>query len=67
MLPVGFGWSASDVAIAIGTPIKVGKAFRHAGGAASQYSEAVAYLKSLRITLDHLARYAQTHTDDFYM
>jgi len=67
MLPVGFGWSAGDVAIAIRVLVKVGKAFRHAGGAATQYSEAVAYLESLRTTLDHLARYAQTQTDDFYV
>lgn len=66
MLPVGFGWSAGDIAIAIRVLVKVGKAFKSAGGAAEQYNEAVAYLKSLRATLDHLARYAQTKNDDFY-
>jgi len=49
-----FGWSASCLLEAIKLVDKVRKALKEAGGAASQYSDAVSFLESLGATFEHL-------------
>lgn len=48
---MSFGWSAGDIVSAISTLVKVGKALRESGGAASEYQDAANFLDSLAKTL----------------
>jgi uncharacterized membrane-anchored protein YjiN (DUF445 family) len=51
---MSFGWSAGDIAQAIGLLVKVVRALDEVDGAASDYREAVAFLSSLKRTLEPL-------------
>ena len=51
---MSFGWSAGDIAQAIVVVIKLVRALDDANGAASDYREAVAFLNSLKRTLEPL-------------
>jgi hypothetical protein len=48
---MSFGWSVGDMALAIKAIVKVGKAVRESGGAASEYQDAVNFLTSIEKTL----------------
>ena len=51
---MSFGWSASDVAMAINTVLKIIKALDGSKGAAKDYRETTAFLRSLIHTLEPL-------------
>lgn len=51
---MSFGWSASDIAHAITLIVKVVEALDSADGAAADYREAIAFLQSLKHTLEPL-------------
>jgi hypothetical protein len=51
---MSFGWSASDIAQAIGLIVKVVKALDSTDGAPAHYREAVAFLRNLQLTLEPL-------------
>lgn len=51
---MSFGWSAGDIAQAIVLVVKLARALDDANGAASDYREAVAFLTSLKRTLEPL-------------
>lgn len=55
---MSFGWSASDLAQAIGLIVKIVKALDEADGAAADYREAVKFLRSLKHTLEPLQTFA---------
>jgi len=48
---MSFGWSAGDLVSGINTLVKVGKALKESGGAASEYQDTVAFLTSVETTL----------------
>jgi hypothetical protein len=48
---MSFGWSVGDIALAVKAIVKVGKAVRESGGAASEYQDAVSFLTSIEKTL----------------
>lgn len=58
---VAFGWGAGDIANAIKVVYKVSKAFKDAGGAKDQYSEATAFLDAFALTLTRLNEYTSTN------
>lgn len=51
---MSFGWSAGDIAQAVALIVKVAKALDSADGSAGDYREAVAFLQSLKHTLEPL-------------
>jgi len=55
-MPVGFGFSAGDIAIAIGLLSKVYKGLKETGGSASEYQDVSEFLRGLILTLQHLQR-----------
>jgi hypothetical protein len=55
---MSFGWSAGDIAQAIGLVIKVVKALDNTNGAAAEYREAVAFLRRLKHTLEPLQTFS---------
>lgn len=61
-----FGWSASCLLEAIKLVDKVRKALKEAGGAASQYSDAVSFLESLEATFEHLKSSIENHDSQPY-
>lgn len=61
-----FGWSASCLLEAIKLIDKVRKALKEAGGAASQYSDAVSFLESLEATFEHLKSSIENHDSQPY-
>ncbi|OCK99534.1 uncharacterized protein K441DRAFT_730180, partial [Cenococcum geophilum 1.58] len=61
-----FGWSASCLLEAIKLVDKVRKALKEAGGAASQYSDAVGFLESLEATFEHLKSSIENHDSQPY-
>ena len=61
-----FGWSASCLLEAIKLVNKVRKALKEAGGAASQYSDAVSFLESLEATFEHLKSSIENHDSQPY-
>jgi len=58
---MSFGWSVGDIALAIKTVVKVGKAVRETGGAASEYQDAVSFLTSIEKTLRSLEALLREH------
>jgi len=58
---MSFGWSAGDIVAAVSTLVKVGKALKDSGGAATEYQDAIAFLTSVEKTLKGL----QTIADQF--
>jgi hypothetical protein len=48
---MSFGWSAGDIVSGISTLVKVGRAIKETGGAASEYQEALSFLTSIEATL----------------
>lgn len=51
---MSFGWSAGDIISAISLLFKIGNALRSAGGASSEYQDAVEFLRTLQSTLELL-------------
>jgi hypothetical protein len=51
---MSFGWSARDIEQALSLLVKLVRALDGADGAASEYREAMAFLKSLKRTLEPL-------------
>lgn len=66
MVAAGFGWSAGDIATAIRLVVKVGKAFKASGGATCRYNDALGFLQSLKVTLDHVGKHASRSSSDVY-
>ena len=60
---MSFGWSASDIVSGISTLVKVSKALRESGGAASEYQETIAFLTSVETTLRGLDTIVATNPD----
>ena len=58
---VAFGWGAGGFAKAVEFVYKVSKAFKDAGGAKEQYSEAAAFLDSFAMTLSRPNDYTSTN------
>jgi len=58
---MSFGWSVGDIALAIKTVVKVGKALRESGGAASEYQDAINFLNSIEKTLRGLETLLREH------
>ena len=67
MVGSGFGWSVDYIGTAINIIVEVGKAFPSAGGAMSKYKNASAFLQTLEVTLDHLAKHAELNVSDSYL
>jgi hypothetical protein len=55
---MSFGWSAGDIAQAIGLVIKVVNALDNTSGAAADYRDAVAFLGRLKHTLEPLQTFS---------
>ena len=55
-MPVPFGFSAGDIAIAIQLLSKVYKSLKDTGDAASEYREVSRFLQGLILTLQHLQK-----------
>ena len=55
-MPVPFGFSAGDIAIAIQLLSKVYKGLKEIGGAASEYHELSRFIQGLILTLQHLQK-----------
>jgi len=55
---MSFGWSAGDIAAAIGLILKIVQALGDADGATSDYREAVAFLVNLKRTLEPLKTFS---------
>ena len=55
-MPVPFGFSVGDIAIAIQLLSKVYKSLKDTGGAASEYREVSQFLQGLILTLQHLEK-----------
>jgi len=55
---MSFGWSAGDIATAIGLILKIVQALGDADGATSDYREAVAFLANLKRTLEPLKTFS---------
>lgn len=62
---MSFGWSAGDIVSAITLLLKIGAALQDAGGASSEYRDAVGFLKTLQTTLEHLKAFSSTPVE-FY-
>lgn len=62
-MPVGFGYSAGDIVVAIQLLSKVYKGLRETAGSVSEYREISGTLRSLILTLQHLADLQRTCTD----
>ncbi|KAF8847161.1 hypothetical protein BDZ45DRAFT_733775 [Acephala macrosclerotiorum] len=60
---MSFGWLAGDIVSGISTLVKVGKALRESGGAASEYRETIAFLTSVETTLRGLNTIVATNPD----
>jgi hypothetical protein len=60
---MSFGWSAGDIVSGISTLVKVGKALRESGGAASEYQDTIAFLTSVETTLRGLDTIIATNSD----
>lgn len=63
---MSFGWSAGDIAQAITLVVKVARALDNANGAAEDYREAAAFLKSLKRTLEPLQTITSLHLSQSY-
>lgn len=66
MVAPGFGFSFSDIALAIKVTVKVCEAFKEQGGAAEKYQDSVAFLEGFKTTLEHLEHFAQDKSGDPY-
>jgi molecular chaperone DnaK (HSP70) len=60
---MSFGWSAGDIVAGISTMVKVGKALKQSGGAASEYQGTVAFLTSVKTTLRGLEVIVTNNSD----
>ena len=60
---MSFGWSAGDIVSGISTLVKVGKALRETGGAASEYQEVLSFLTSVEATLRGLETIVASNPD----
>jgi hypothetical protein len=58
---MSFGWSVGDIVSAVNTLVKVGKALKESGGAATEYQEAVKFLESVSKTLSGIGALLQEH------
>jgi hypothetical protein len=61
---VSFGWSASCLVEAIKLANRVRKALKDAGGAASEYQDAVLFLNALEITFNNIKDYIANNPSD---
>ncbi|KAG4440975.1 hypothetical protein IFR05_003539 [Cadophora sp. M221] len=52
---MSFGWSASDIVIAVKFVHKVGVALKDSGGTSSDFQETLTFLQTLSTTLQHIA------------
>lgn len=57
---MSFGWSASDIVLALRVLYKVRCALKEAGGASSTFQEASGFLDGLQKTMDHLRMFTST-------
>jgi hypothetical protein len=62
-MPVPFGFSAGDIAMAIKFTIQMANALKETGGAASEYQQAFEYWKYLLVTYQQL-QHLRTHCMD---
>jgi hypothetical protein len=60
MVAPGFGFSVGDFIAGGKVLIEVITAFKEAGGASSKYASELAFLNSLKSTLDHLERFVSS-------
>jgi len=60
---MAFGWSAGDIVSAVSTLVKVGKALKGSGGAASEYQDAIGFLTSVEKTLKGLNAIVDQYPD----
>ena len=60
---MSFGWSAGDIVSGISTLVKVAKALKETGGAASEYQEALSFLTSVEATLRGLETIVASNPD----
>jgi hypothetical protein len=63
---MSFGWSAGDIATAVKLIYNVIQALDSCDGAASDYREAVSFLRDLKRTLDPLETFAAWKADPSY-
>ncbi|MCJ1475682.1 hypothetical protein MMC13_004345 [Lambiella insularis] len=59
-----FGWSVGDLALAIKFVVQTGKALKEAGGAATEYQDAVCFLQGLEFTLRYIQRASYLYSKD---
>lgn len=55
-MPIGFGFSAGDIAIAIQVLTKVYRGLRETGGSVAEYQEVSVFLKGVILTLQHIQK-----------
>ena len=58
---MSFGWSVGDIVSAVNILVKVGKALKESGGAATEYQEAVKLHESVSKTLSGIGALLQEH------
>jgi hypothetical protein len=61
---ISFGWSAGDIITSINLLFKIGIALRTVGGASSEYQDAVSFLSTLPITLEHLRAFTSLELEE---